>query len=133
MVQLTTPQIFELDKNGSVVVDIDGMNVGFEIDGRETELPECDYQLGMGGDFSIGRLYSGFPMRYYNVLDGRDLSITYEHRLDGEDLMQQWAGGFVSLDDLVEMTEDIYASEFDPTEVPDEDDTDETVGDYVGE
>lgn len=126
VVQFETPDMYELSRTNSTIVDIDGTTVVFDIDGADSQITDTyDRKLSLGPD-DVGRLLAGFPAHFYSVLDGRDLVVMFEHRLDGQEIMEDRAGGFLGFEEFVEEASNMRFSEFHPDEVPDEEVVDST-------
>lgn len=94
-VQFELETIEELQETNTAVVEIDGMEVGFDLDEKEGELPDgLDYYLTLD-KHGPERLLSGFSSCFFSVLDGYDLTILAEGdvRFDGERGIVDEAGG----------------------------------------
>lgn len=120
-VRFDTPTIYELLETDKTIVDIDGTTVAFDIDMSDVEITEPhDRNFTIGTHYDVRRLLSGFPIQYYSVLGDEDLIITYDHRLDGEEIIEDRAGGLVTFDEFVEKAPDHPVTEFRIDEVPDD-------------
>lgn len=98
IVQLTDEQIGDLLRDRSTLVEIDGKDVEFYVDGTDRLYDgDSDEFLVLGFD-GIERLSSGFPARFYSVLGGQDLVLLADSRHEAEAEMIRRAGGVIDPD-----------------------------------